>query len=255
MPDQNLSEKMDQRKRRIAQLEAKLPHALNGSRPRFEHDLDKQRQALRLLIAQRDQLACSCLGAVHHQALHFYRRNRHLDLDDLVGAGMVGLVLAAEFYRPGTVSKGRTVCFNTYASACIRSHLIKECKRQRSLMHVPHESRFPADAQRAARVLSLDFMHADGSESHAGEVKQEEVHHENDQVEALLRHLAAMENNPHSKKRAQVIRLRWLGKRGKRTLRCVAAQLRLSYERVRQIEEAGLEELRKRMYQFIADEE
>lgn len=255
MPTPNLLEMMTPCKERIAMLEGKLKHALNGSKPRLERELDKQRLLLDALTAQRDQLACSCLGAVHHLAIKFHRRNRRLDLDDLVGAGMVGLVAAANLFRPDTWSKGRLVCFNTYASACIRSYIIRECKRQRSLMHVPPESRFPAEAQRALRVLSLHFVHADGSESHAGEAKQEEAHYENDQMEALLRHLAAMENNPHSRKRAQVIRLRWLGKRGKRTLRCVAAQMRLSYERVRQIEEAGLEELRKRMHQFIADEE
>jgi RNA polymerase sigma factor for flagellar operon FliA len=73
-------------------------------------------------LQARTQLLDSYLGLVHHTA-HEMRRNRagNVELDDLVGAGTVGLVQALEGFEPE-----RGLAFSTYAMPRIRGAMLDE---------------------------------------------------------------------------------------------------------------------------------
>jgi RNA polymerase sigma factor for flagellar operon FliA len=64
------------------------------------------------------------LGLVHHSAHQLIRRvSREIELDDLVGAGSVGLVQALEGFDPG-----RGLAFSTYAMPRIRGAMLDELR-------------------------------------------------------------------------------------------------------------------------------
>src|SRR5262249_39772275 len=74
----------------------------------------------------RAQLLAGYLGLVHHTA-HEMRRNRPgvPELDDLIGAGTLGLVQALEGFDPG-----RGLAFSTYAMPRIRGAMLDEIHAQ-----------------------------------------------------------------------------------------------------------------------------
>ena len=73
-------------------------------------------------LRARTQLLDSYLGLVHHTA-HEMRRHRagNVELDDLIGAGTVGLVQALEGFEPE-----RGLAFSTYAMPRIRGAMLDE---------------------------------------------------------------------------------------------------------------------------------
>lgn len=77
-------------------------------------------------LAARTQLLDSYLGLVHHTA-HEMRRHRPgaPELEDLIGAGTVGLVQALEGFEPT-----RGLAFSTYAMPRIRGAMLDEIHAQ-----------------------------------------------------------------------------------------------------------------------------
>ncbi len=74
--------------------------------------------------AARRQLLDRYLGLVHHSAHQLARRvSRDVELDDLIGAGTVGLVQALEGFDPG-----RGLAFSTYAVPRIRGAMLDELR-------------------------------------------------------------------------------------------------------------------------------
>lgn len=94
--------------------------------------------------AHRDQLITENLGLVHHVARAMLRRlSNDASLDDLVSAGMLGLVTAAENFDD---SRGLT--FSTYALPRIRGAILDDL---RAMDRAPRSVRQKARTLRAAR--------------------------------------------------------------------------------------------------------
>jgi RNA polymerase sigma factor for flagellar operon FliA len=74
--------------------------------------------------AARAQLLDRYLGLVHHSAHQLARRiSRDVEIDDLIGAGTLGLVQALEGFDPG-----RGLAFSTYAMPRIRGSMLDELR-------------------------------------------------------------------------------------------------------------------------------
>lgn len=74
--------------------------------------------------AARTQLLDRYIGLVHHSAHQLVRRvSREIELEDLVGAGTVGLVQALEGFDPA-----RGLAFSTYAMPRIRGAMLDELR-------------------------------------------------------------------------------------------------------------------------------
>lgn len=72
----------------------------------------------------RTQLLDRYLGLVHHSAHQLARRiSRDVEIDDLIGAGTLGLVQALEGFDPG-----RGLAFSTYAMPRIRGAMLDELR-------------------------------------------------------------------------------------------------------------------------------
>lgn len=72
----------------------------------------------------RAQLLDRYLGLVHHSAHQLARRiSRDVEIDDLIGAGTLGLVQALEGFDPG-----RGLAFSTYAMPRIRGSMLDELR-------------------------------------------------------------------------------------------------------------------------------
>jgi len=72
----------------------------------------------------RSQLLDRYLGLVHHGAHQLARRiSREVEIDDLIGAGTLGLVQALEGFDPG-----RGLAFSTYAMPRIRGAMLDELR-------------------------------------------------------------------------------------------------------------------------------
>lgn len=72
----------------------------------------------------RTQLLDRYLGLVHHSAHQLARRvSRDIEIDDLIGAGTLGLVQALEGFDPG-----RGLAFSTYAMPRIRGAMLDELR-------------------------------------------------------------------------------------------------------------------------------
>jgi RNA polymerase sigma factor for flagellar operon FliA len=72
----------------------------------------------------RTQLLDRYLGLVHHSAHELARRiSRDVEIDDLIGAGTLGLVQALEGFDPG-----RGLAFSTYAMPRIRGAMLDELR-------------------------------------------------------------------------------------------------------------------------------
>lgn len=75
-------------------------------------------------LAARAQLLDRFLGLVHHSAHQLARRiSRDVEIDDLIGAGTLGLVQALEGF-----DAGRGLAFSTYAMPRIRGAMLDELR-------------------------------------------------------------------------------------------------------------------------------
>jgi RNA polymerase sigma factor for flagellar operon FliA len=84
--------------------------------------------------AQRDAMLTQHLGLVHHVARQLANRlSTAAELDELVGAGTVGLIQAVDSF-----DRGRGLSFSTYAVPRIRGAILDELRKQD---HVPRNVR------------------------------------------------------------------------------------------------------------------
>jgi len=98
--------------------------------------------------ATRDALLQQHLGLVHHVARKLAARlSTRADLDDMIGAGAMGLVQAVDSF-----DRSRGLSFSTYAVPRIRGAILDELRRQD---HVPRNvRRRTRDVARAREALS-----------------------------------------------------------------------------------------------------
>jgi len=96
--------------------------------------------------ADRDQLLKQHFGLVHHVARKMQKHlSTEASLDDLVSAGSVGLMSAAEHFEPA-----RGLAFSTFALPRIRGAILDDLRKQD---RVPRSVRRKARALHAAREL------------------------------------------------------------------------------------------------------
>ena len=216
--------------------------------PRF--DVTEERELVRAAKggcqASREQLVLSQLPWAMKIAMQF--RGRGFDDDELVQIANMGLLKAVDKCDP---RRGR---LSTVSNVWIRQTLLYELQQRGRLVHVPgHALRAVAKpheraaAERACRnTVSLDVEtdHPNGGRRvTAGELIPDprpgvdfdamELRERSDQVEALMSRLSLREQ--------LIVRDRIDGE----TLLAVAEQWGITKERVRQIEAAALDKLRK----------
>jgi RNA polymerase sigma factor for flagellar operon FliA len=110
--------------------------------------------------ATRDALLRENLSLVHHVARKLARRLAdEADVDELVSAGTLGLMSAAESFDPG-----RGLAFSTFAVPRIRGAMLDELRRQD---HVPRSVRRKTRSMAQARE---SLMHALGRDPSSHEV-------------------------------------------------------------------------------------
>ncbi|MFI5010670.1 MAG: sigma-70 family RNA polymerase sigma factor, partial [Solirubrobacterales bacterium] len=110
----------------------------------------------------RTQLLDRFLGLVHHSAHQLARRiSRDVEIDDLIGAGTLGLVQALEGFEPA-----RGLAFSTYAMPRIRGSMLDEL-RTRDWM--PRSVRMRSRQLQAARAA---LQHKFGRQPSHEEVSQ-----------------------------------------------------------------------------------
>jgi RNA polymerase sigma factor for flagellar operon FliA len=96
--------------------------------------------------AERDQLLQQHFGLVHHVARKMQKHlSTEASLDDLVSAGSVGLLSAAEHFEPA-----RGLAFSTFALPRIRGAILDDLRKQD---RVPRSVRRKARALHAAREV------------------------------------------------------------------------------------------------------
>lgn len=176
------------------------------------------------LLQERDLLVQQWTPLVHHVAGKFKAANPSLCYDDLVSAGLIGLILAAERFR---ISGDAGI--KTFAYRGIWQHMVKECGAQA-----------PAGLPRDAHL-----EHAGGEEDdlitsvpdHRGLCPE----YESDQVTELHIRLAEL---PYRCR--QAVKARWLDPDvGEQTLRDAAADLGLPTSTVADLVKVGESKLRQ----------
>jgi len=186
-------------------------HNGNGQRPAgFDDvwDYDGSTEARNRIVEEN-------LGLCYYVAVRLrHRAPPGLDVDDLVAAGVFGLMRAVERFDPS-----RGVKFSTYAVKAISSHIRREILRWRELPAKPTGE--PEEWPSRIAVDPADFdMHRHGREPDPA-----------DQVEAAdLHHHAMRRMSPRERTIAQ---LRYADGM---TLRATGDELGVTRERVRQIE-------------------
>lgn len=167
---------------------------------------------------------------------------RRLGPEDAEGAGMFGLIRAAELWN-----ETRGVLFKTYAVHCIWAQIQRHAVDQ-SVIHIPHYLTLkshlaPADSVKAAnKVRKLCSYSAGRMGRHMVDDRQadpQETAERLDLTAWLGKHLDRL-----PARTAEAIRLRYLDGL---TLDAIGARLgRITTERVRQILKQGVEALRAR---------
>lgn len=129
------------------QQSARRPSQDRRSRPARRGNRDRQRRP----VGERHALMTSHVGLVHHVARQLARRlSTEAQLDELVSAGSLGLIQAADSF-----DAKRGLAFSTYAVPRIRGAILDELRR---LDHVSRGVRRRARDVNAARsALSSRF--------------------------------------------------------------------------------------------------
>src|SRR5262245_62864839 len=110
---------------------ATRPAATRTSASLRPHSIRSRRQ---LAPQDRDRLLEANVGLVHHVARQLATRlSTAAELDELVGAGALGLIQAADSFDPA-----RGLSFSTYAVPRIRGAILDELRKQD---HVPRNVR------------------------------------------------------------------------------------------------------------------
>ena len=114
-------------------------------------DLDDPSLAPGRLSDQQSALAATHLPMVRRLACKYRAKGTPLPLEDLVGAGSVGLVRAASKYEPS-----RGLKFSTYAMYWVRNAMLSAIQRERSVIDADlgvfaSAARFPIRREVAAR--------------------------------------------------------------------------------------------------------
>ncbi len=105
-------------------------------------------------VSARNALLTQHVGLVHHVARQLARRlSTAADLDEMVSAGMVGLIQAAD-----TFDASRGLSFSTYAVPRIRGAILDELRRQDALPR--NVRRRTRDLGRAREVLAAKLRRA-----------------------------------------------------------------------------------------------
>jgi RNA polymerase primary sigma factor len=267
---------------RFVKLDAVVARLEREARESRDARLDaaarRARALHRLLGSERSALVTRNLRLVYHLARRLARRGPLLA--DLVQLGNVGLVEAADRFDPR-----RGVRFSTYAGMCIAGMITKKMPALTASVHVPsHQLRALSRLHRSRRGLTMDLgreptleemaAQADVPEGKArrilatqptvldldapvaglddvsmadtlaaGEESAQERTILRDQIGRMERALASLDPRMRT-----VLRLRYgLGGARERTLREIGASMRLSRERIRQLEEEATRLLRVRM--------
>jgi len=123
--------------------------------PRSHRPVRTSKRSPRTLSpAERDALLTQHLGLVHHVARKLANRlSTAADLDELVGAGTVGLIQAVDSF-----DRGRGLSFSTYAVPRIRGAILDELRKQD---HVPRNvRRRTREVSRARESLAATLRRA-----------------------------------------------------------------------------------------------
>lgn len=175
-------------------------------------------------------------------ARKFYKKYRHLDLDDLTSQGYLGIIRAVKTHDP---SKG---AFSTHASLWIFHYIGKYILGNFNI--VSRTSRIAAAAFWRGETITDAYMdlwqweriftkrnHLDGIESR--------------ELSALMQNIL---NSCHLSDREKIIvQLRAMSDGPPLTLRELAGIIHVSKERVRQVEARALTKLRTACNEFIPD--
>ena len=186
----------------------------------------------RAALLSRDELVQQWLPLVKHVCGKFKRANPGLSMDDLIGAGHIGLILAAEQYRADS-----TASFKSYAYKAIWSHIVKECFHQRSLISIKnHKPDDNAEDKHASRMTMMSLS--------TGTLQlpapERECLYEMDDFVFLAERLRQL-----PPRMREALERRYLDTdEGWQTLPAVASQMGIGVERARQLVESGLNRLR-----------
>lgn len=211
------------------------------------YDLHRQLTAVsttrNALYAERDIIIAQFIYLPLCIANKFKTRNSSLDLDDLVGAGQVGLLLGAERYKPNPKAS-----LLSYLYTSIKFRIAREAKQQRSrIIHIPNGAYIREGAEYAEAVtraistpISLQARNYNGlliTDVPTRETAQSILC--SDDVVALEQYLDRL-----PERERQVLQWRYWEYR---TLQEVGNELGVTRERVRQLEIQAVERLRKWM--------
>ena len=113
-------------------------------------------------VAERDALLNQHVGLVHHVARELARRlSSQADLDELVSAGMLGLIQAVDSF-----DRFRGLSFSTYAVPRIRGAILDELRKQD---HVPRSIRRKTREIAAAREVLMRATGRSPDDKHLAE--------------------------------------------------------------------------------------
>jgi RNA polymerase sigma-32 factor len=225
--------------------------------------------------ARIDQLVRTHLLLVHKIANKYLTVD--VDYDDLVGAGNIGLVKAAQKFEPE-----RGLQFSTYATYWIRALMLEALERiggrrlsreERKMFYHENKARkalgmdvtdpeiaaslgikeTSVAAFRARRVFSLDAVASNteygettyGENMPSSDPSAEDRYASVEEHQASMRALEAAMRRLSARER-EVVQARFYAEK-KQTLEELGSQFGFSRERVRQIEARALQKLRKAM--------
>lgn len=214
-----------------------LSRITRGPRP---ERADEQTLIARASRGDRDAvelLISSNLAYVVHLAKEF--RGRGLPFEDLIAEGCVGLLKAIRRYRAANGTR-----FITYASFWVRKEILAAVSDQPHTVHIPRYAR--QHGYESLRVLRLDApMNEDGDRRLADSLRHPDPLPADSLIESQRAlHVRREVLRLAARERAVIAWRFGLGGEPPQTLGDIAHRLRLSRERVRQIEAAALARLR-----------
>jgi RNA polymerase sigma factor (sigma-70 family) len=217
------------------------PDLPRGDATRDSHDSAKTADE-----GMRYDLIRSSMDLVHREAWSF--RHCGIPVEDLVGEGRLGLVLAAERF-----DRERETKFTTYAIWWVRKRMLRALDGSRTMIHVPDGQRrrilHSPDAV-LPRMVSLDARPRTADEKPLAErIPDLSAPSPEDRLlrQEVVERLGAALGILAPKERA-VLALRFgLDDSPVLTLKDAGARLGMSRERVRQIESQAMGRLRKRL--------